>query len=401
MTLAESLTEAERRFISQHLTADVSQLILHPPPTATNLDLKKIAAQLTARQKARHKLPGWYASDALIFPPPLSVEQASSERAARYKASLVNGTALADLTGGMGVDAQAFAARVEQVWYVEQHPNLAALAAHNLPALGTNNVQIHAGNGLEFINEYAGRFDWLYLDPHRRDGQGGRVVQLADCEPNLLTPGVLPALLAKTNRILLKASPMIDLEATLRQLPGAMAVHVVAVAGEVKEILFMLGNDPVMTDDVSVTAVNLLPDEQTQTLTFRRGTELVSPVTFADPGPFLYEPNAAVLKAGAFRTVAARFGLAKLAPHSHLYTSPALVADFPGRAFILDTVIKPDLKAVRAVLPALKANLTVRNFPQTVADLRKKLGLADGGDVYLFATTLQNGNKRLLVCRKI
>lgn len=401
MTLAGSLTETERRFITQHLTADVSQLILHPPPTATGLDLKKIATQLTARQKARHKLPGWYASDTLIFPPPLSVEQASSERAARYKANLVNGTALADLTGGMGVDAQAFAARVEQVQYVEQHPDLATLAAHNLPELGVANVQIHAGNGLDFVRNYPGHFDWLYLDPHRRDGQGGRVVQLADCEPNLLTPGVLTALLAKTNRILLKTSPMIDLEATLRQLPGAMAVHVVAVGGEVKEILFALGNDPVMPGDVHVTAVNLLPDDRAQTLTFRRGNELLSPVTFANPGPFLYEPNAAVLKAGAFRTVAARFGLAKLAPNSHLYTGPALVADFPGRAFALDTVIKPDLKSVRAVLPALKANLTARNFPQTVADLRKKLGLADGGDVYLFATTLQNNDRRLLVCRKV
>ncbi len=396
-----TLTETDRRFISQYLAADVSQLMLHPPPIAADLDLKKIAAQLTARQKARDKLPGWYASDALVFPPPISVEQASSEQAARYKASLVTGNVLADLTGGMGVDTSAFAARVGQVQYVEQNPDLAALAAHNLPILGVTNVQIHAKNSLDFIRNHTGCFDWLYLDPHRRDGQGGRVVHLSDCEPNLLAPGVLTALLAKTNRILLKTSPMIDLEATLRQLPGALAVYAVAVLGEVKEVLFVLGNEPVAPGDVAVTAVNLLPDHRAQTLAFRRGDEMLSPVTFADPGAFLYEPNAAVLKAGAFRTVAARFGLAKLAPNSHLYTGPALVADFPGRAFALETMIKPDPKSVRAVLITPKANLTVRNFPQTVADLRKKLGLADGGDVYLFATTLQNGDKRLLVCQKV
>jgi 16S rRNA G966 N2-methylase RsmD len=401
MAIATTLTEAERRFIGQHLTADVSQLLLHPPSTAANLDLKKIAVQLTARQKARDKLPGWYDNHALIFPPPVSVEQASSEQAARYKASLVNGSSLADLTGGMGVDTQAFAARVGGVQYVEQNPDLANLAAHNLPVLGATNVQIHAKNGLDFINCYAERFDWLYLDPHRRNGQGGRVVLLSDCEPNLLAAGVLAALLAKTNRVLLKTSPMIDLDATLRQLPGAMAVHVVAVLGEVKEVLFMVGNESVKNGDVAVTAINLLPNDEAQTLVFRREDELSAPVIFADPGAFLYEPNAAVLKSGAFKTVAARFGLAKLAPNSHLYTGPALVADFPGRAFALETVIKPDLKSVRAVLATQKANLTARNFPQTVADLRKKLGLADGGDVYLFATTLQNSDKRLLVCRKV
>lgn len=401
MTVVAALTEAERQFISQHLTADISQLLLHPPPLAATLDLKKIAAQLTARQKARDKLPGWYANNALIFPPPVSVEQASSERAAWYKASLVDGSALADLTGGMGVDTKAFAARVGEVQYVEQHPALASLAAHNLPALGVTNVQIHAQNGLDFISAYAGHFDWLYLDPHRRDGQGGRVVQLSDCEPNLLAPGVLAALLAKTDRILLKTSPMIDLDATLRHLPGALAAHVVAVLGEVKEVLFVLGKEPVAPGDVVVTAVNLLPEDWAQTLAFRRGDELSLSVVFAEPGAFLYEPNAAVMKAGAFRTVAARFGLGKLAPNSHLYTGPVLVPDFPGRVFTFETAIKPDLKSVRAVLPAQKANLTVRNFPQTVADLRKKLGLADGGEVYLFATTLQNGDKRLLVCRKI
>jgi 16S rRNA G966 N2-methylase RsmD len=398
-----TLTDAERGFISQHITADVNHLVLHPPPSATTLDLKKIAAQISARQKARDKLPGWYANHELVFPPALSVEQASSEQAAQYKATLVNGRNLADLTGGMGVDSQAFATVMQAVQYVEQSPDLADFAAHNLTALGATNVQVHAENGLDFIKNYPARFDWLYLDPHRRNGQGSRVVQLTDCEPNLLAPGVLAALLAKTDRILLKTSPMIDLDATLRQLPGTVAIQVVAVAGEVKEVLFILGNEPITIDNVAITAVNLLPDNRSQTLTFRRGNELLTPVTLAEPEPgvFLYEPNAAVLKAGAFRTVAAQFGVTKIAANSHLYNSVTLVADFPGRVFRLETIVRPDLKSLRTVLPTLKANLTVRNFPQTVAELRKKLGLADGGDLYLFATTLRNGDKRLLVCHKV
>ncbi len=391
----------EIKFIQEHLSADVQLLLLRPHPAG--LDIKNLAAQITARQKARHKLSAWYANTSLIFPPALSVEQASSEAAAHYKASLVGGAVLLDLTGGMGVDTWAFAKRMDQVIYAEQRPELAQLAAHNLPLLGVENIDIHTGDGLAMAEERLETADWLYLDPHRRNEQGGKVVRLDQCEPDVSRPGMLKNLLTKTRNILLKASPLIDLDATIRHLSGpgygVESVHVVAVSGEVKEVLFIISNRQGDALTIPAYAVNLLPD-QTLVFSHTRGDERTADVSFGDPQTYLYEPNAAVLKAGAFRSVASCFGLTKLAPNTHLYTSHELVNGFPGRTFLIEQTLKPDRKAVQLLLPDRKANLTVRNFPQTVADLRKKLALREGGDAYLFAATLLNGDRRLILCRK-
>ena len=419
--LATFLSAAERLFIQTHLTDDVRALLLraHPGqrfpagtgpiqagPIQAGFDLRKVVAQIAARQKAKEKLPIWYANDELVFPPALSVEQASSEQTAHYKASLVQGDLLLDLTGGMGVDTWAFAKRVRRVVYVERSPELAELAAHNLPRLGTVNVAVHAGDGLALIEgaeviKPGETADWLYLDPHRRDERGGKVVHLADCEPDLSQPHTVWALLRKANQLLIKVSPLLDVDATVRQLSGAVeAVHIVAVQGEVKELLLVMGRQQTAHENVQIEAVNLLAD-RTIDLPFRLGDERTADVTFGDPQAYVYEPNAAILKAGAFRLVAARFGLTKLAPNSHLYTSDALRPDFPGRVFRVQAVVRPDAKTLKKAVPTLKANLTVRNFPQSVAELRKKLNLREGGAVYILATTLLNGDKRLLITEKV
>ncbi|WP_246859579.1 SAM-dependent methyltransferase [Spirosoma sp. KCTC 42546] len=403
------LSPAERQFIKAHITDDVRTLLLRPNPTA--LDLKKLASQIVARQKAKEKLPSWYANDQLIFPPALSVEQASSERTARYKASLVQGELLVDLTGGMGVDTWAFAQQVNQVVYIEHQPELAALAAHNLPLLGLENVTVQTGNGLALlenptpntsqVSSSTKQADWIYLDPHRRDEQGGRVVSLENCEPDITQPGTVSALLKLARKILIKTSPLLDINLAVRQLSGFVeSVHIVALQGEVKEILFTLSNQLITKDNIKFNTVNLLNDKDIL-LQFQWQDELTANVQLGDPQRYLYEPNAAVLKAGAFRLVASRFGLTKLAPNSHLYTSNELKPDFPGRIFLLQEICKPDQKALKMAVPDLKANLTVRNFPQTVAELRKKLSLREGGSVYILATTLLNGEKRLLITRKI
>lgn len=400
------LSSTEKQFIRDHLTDDVRQLVLRPHPPG--LDIRKLAAQLAARQKTRDKLPAWYANEAVLYPPALSVEQASSEQTARYKASLIDGELLLDLTGGMGVDAWAFAQRARQVVYVEHQAGLVSLAAHNLPIMGTKNVDVQLGDGLAVVDGLTQPADWIYLDPHRRDEQGGKVVRLSDCEPDVSRTDVLARLLAKANRILLKTSPIIDIEATVRQLSGPPghpalaqvdAVHVVAVQGEVKEVLFVLSLQRTTPVDIEINAVNLFTDRLVR-LKFLHPEERAADIDFGDPQQYLYEPNAAILKAGAFRLSAARYGLVKLAPSSHLYTSQNLNTDFPGRAFKIDHIIKSDRRSLQALLPTMKANLTVRNFPQTVAELRKKLNLQDGGNVYIFATTLLNGDKRLLVTRK-
>ncbi len=389
----------EQGYIIAHLTADVRALLLNPP-AMPKLDYRLVAEQIQARQKAREKLPNWYAHPDLVFPAALSVEQASSEQTAAHKASLVSGELLVDLTGGMGVDAAAFAGRMDRVIYVERNARLAEQTAHNLRALGHHNIECLVGDGLTQLASLTAPANWAYLDPARRDDQGGRVVQLTDCEPNVLEN--LPMLLAKANQILLKTAPLLDIEATLRQLPTTQAVHVVAVQGEVKETLFVLGQQPVSTADVQMVAVNLRDEStQNQVFIYRRGDESTAPVTLADPQTYLYEPNAAVLKAGAFRLVGYRFGLAKLAPHSHLYTSHAIMDGFPGRVFRVEAICKPDRVALRNLVPSQQANLTVRNFPETVARLRQQLHLREGGNTYIFATTFANNDKRLLVTQKV
>lgn len=398
------LSAAEQAFIQENRAADVNALLLQRPPAG--MDIKKLAGQILARQKAQGKLPTWYARADLLFPPALSVEQASSERAAQYKASLVQGAWLIDLTGGMGVDTWAFARRVDRVVYMEQQTELAALAAYNLPRLGCSNVDVRAGDGLLLLGQTdlpgnQKKADWLYLDPHRRNEQGGRVVKLDDCEPDLTQPGVVDRLFTHAQTILVKVSPLLDIDMALRQLGNRVsAVHVVAVLGEVKELLFVIGNQSIDKNNIQFNTVNLLP-ERTIGFQFRWQQEQEAGVTLGDPQRYLYEPNAAVLKAGAFRLVATRFGLTKLAPNSHLYTSQALQPDFPGRIFCLRDMVKPDRKILQQKVPELKANLTVRNFPQTVAELRKKLSLREGGSLYILATTLQNGDKRLLITQKV
>lgn len=396
-------TDAEKSFIRENLTTDVQSLLLRRHPAGINT--RKLVAQVQARQKARHKLPAWYATDALIFPPALSVEQASSERTAHYKASLVAGALLVDVTGGMGVDTLAFSRRMGRVVYVEKQPELVDFARYNLPLLGATNAHCLVGDGLQMLADITAdspekKADWLYLDPHRRNEQGGKVVKLDDCEPDITRPDVLDRLLRYTRTIMVKVSPLLDIDLALKQLLNRVeTVHIVAVQGEVKELLFIVGNQVIDKNNVKFNTVNLVPDTIVS-LQFHWQEELTAAVDFGNPQRYLYEPNAAVLKAGAFRITAARYGLVKLAPSSHLYTSDTLKPDFPGRIFILDELLKPDKNTVKKFVPDMKANLTTRNFPQTVAELRKKLSLREGGEIYIFATTLLNGDKRLLITRK-
>ncbi|MGV3560729.1 THUMP-like domain-containing protein [Larkinella arboricola] len=404
------LTPNEQRFVQKNLNADPHALLLRQTDS-DDVRLKVVAAQLVARQKARFKLPSWYANPELVFPPALSVEQASSERTAAYKASILSQhggkpALVIDLTGGMGVDSWAFSQQADRVIYVEQQPDLADLAAFNLPKLGSTNIDFphqlapHT-NAESFLTHFTGLADWLYLDPARRDRQGGKVVRLEDCEPNVLDwyrPSHPAGLRQKATAVLLKTSPLIDIETVIRQLPDVAAVHVVSVDNECKEVLFVLTANPY--PDVTIQTVNLRSTGSDERFTFRRTDERTAQVNFHDPMRYLYEPNTSLLKAGAFRIVAERLGLFKLAPNSHLYTSDELLPDFPGRSFEVIGNCKPDRKEVHSFLPDRKANLSVRNFPEATETLRKKLGITTGGDLYLFATTLFDNKKRIIITRK-
>ena len=384
-------------FIRGHRDEDVRQLALRGCKDP-DVDFPFALQQIQGRQKAKDKLPQLYTNPDILFPPTVSMEQCSSEATARYKAGLVKGDSFADLTGGFGVDTMALAKVFDQGYYVEPSAELCALFGHNAQALDIRNVQIRQGC-MEEILPTLPDTDFLYLDPSRRDSHGNRVVTLGECTPDI--PAHKAMLLAKAQKgVLVKLSPMLDLKSALQQLPETQEIHVLAVHGECKEVLFLLGHDK--AEDMVYHAVNIQGDN-VQDFQFSSREETEAKPELADHvGKYILEPNAAVMKAGAFKCVATRYGLRKLHAHSHLYTCDEPVADFPGRVFTVEKVVPFSKKEVKRQLAniVVKANVAVRNFPLTADALRKQLKLGDGGDVYLFGTTLRDGEKLLVVTRK-
>ncbi len=390
-----SLT-AFQDFIWQHRDDKPRQLALSGKKFP-GIPILEVAGQILALQKIRHKIPAWY-QPGMEFPLALSLEQASSERTAQFKSSLFSGKKMADLTGGLGIDAFFFSRQFESLVYVEQNAELLAAAQQNFAQLGVTNVQFVHNTAEEFLANTATEFDLIYLDPARRDGQGGRVAQLADCSPNILA--LKDLLLKKSPQVLLKTAPMLDLKLAAEQLQTLTKIWVVASEGDCREVLYLLERAAVTTNDIPIQAVNLL-EAETQVFEFCWAREQQTEPRFSAPQNFLYEPNPAILKAGAFRSFAQRFELAKLHPNTHLYTSGTLVPNLPARTFAIDQVCKYDRKALQAAVPTGKANITCRNFPENPDQVRKKLGLADGGEVYLFAATDADNKKIVLVCRKV
>jgi hypothetical protein len=389
-------TPEEKEFMHQHRHRSPAELMLQTRRYPT-LAVAELVRQIQARQKAADKLPTWVAHPDVVFPVAVSVEQSSSEAAAAYKASLVSGQLLVDLTGGFGVDSYFFAKRFSRVVHVEQNAELSEVAAHNFRLLGAGNIETANTTAEDFLTSFSGQADVIYLDPARRGDRAEKVHLLQDCEPDVLQ--LLPLLLQKAKAVLLKTSPMLDIDLALSQLAHVAEVWVVAVQNECKEVLYLIREDAA-GDEVKRTAVNLLPSGQVQQLIFSAAVEESAPVTYEDPQAYLYEPNAAILKAGAYRSVASHYSLHKLHPNSHLYTSTQLVADFPGRVFACHGVGRYNKKELFARLPSRKANITVRNFPESVADIRKKTGIKEGGEDYLFFTTDKHQKPIVIYCRK-
>lgn len=391
-----TISQATRDYIRNHQNDDVRELALKGCRNP-DVDFPFALQQIQGRQKAKDKLPQLYANPDILFPPTVSMEQCSSEATARYKASLVGGGTFADLSGGFGVDTMALAKVFDQGYYVEPSAELCALFGHNAQALDIRNVQIRQGC-MEEILPTLPDTDFLYLDPSRRDSHGNRVVTLGECTPNISAHKAL--LLAKARKgVLVKLSPMLDLKSALQQLPETQEIHVLAVHGECKEVLFLLGHDK--AEDMEYHAVNIQSDNVLDFHFSSREETEAKPVLADSVGKYLLEPNAAVMKAGAFKCVATRYGLQKLHAHSHLYTCDEQVPDFPGRVFTVEKVVPFSKKEIKRQLADMdKANVAVRNFPWNAEELRKQLRLGDGGDVYLFGTTLRDGGKVLVVTRK-
>lgn len=392
----EKISVATLEFIDKHADADVRKLALQAGKN-TDIDVITAITQISGRQVAAQKIPKWYEVKSIRYPKHLSLEQCSSQQTALYKSSLVKGDTLTDLTGGFGVDCSFLSHQFSAVDYVEQQDELCAIATNNFPALGLNHIKVHHEDSVQYLKQMEA-VDWIFIDPARRDRKGGKTVVIADCEPDV---GLLEELLTdKAKKVMIKLSPMLDLSLALTTLKYVEQAHIISVGNECKELLLIL-NKKKSTSTLPIHCINLTQNT-TESYCFTREEEQQSGCSYADKlGNYLYEPNASIMKGGAFKSIAHRFGVMKLHPNSHLYTSDTLISDFPGRVFEVTDHCSFNKKEMKEKLGSLKkANITVRNFPATVAELRKRTKLNEGGDIYLFATTLASDEKVMAICRK-
>ncbi len=389
------------QYISAHASDDVAQLALHPSKDP-QVDMAVALQQIAGRQKAKEKLPDWYATEGVLYPKKVSMEQCSSSQTAEYKAALVGGETFADFSGGFGVDTVALARKFGKGLYVEPKEELCELFQHNCKVLDINNVNIVNGTMEEHLDTI-GPVDTIYLDPSRRDTHGRRVVSLADCTPNLLE--WKERLLAKCNTLMVKLSPMIDIFQTLRDLPETYAVHVVAVEGECKEVVFLLTRRDapwhVSTTDPTIIAVDINKIATFRVVTTLQTERTTPPRITTELGAYLYEPNAAVMKAGIFNALSQQFQIAKLAKNTNLFTADELHEDFPGRVFRIEAVHEfHPRKTAKELSHLANASIAVRNFPLSAEELRKTLKIKDGNTCYLFGCTLWDGKKIILQTQK-
>ena len=353
-----------------------------------------LARQTEGRKAMATKLPSWAENMSILFPVKISLEQCSSEATALYKASLVSGESMVDLTGGFGVDCSFLSKKFSKVDYVEQNTELCEIAEHNFRVLGLN-IKVNNAESVEFLKAMPS-VDCIYIDPARRDVKGKKTADLSLCSPNLLE--IRDVLLEKCDTLLIKLSPMFDISSALEVFPECRQVHVVSVKNECKELLLLVEGG--FCGETEIVCVDLTPNSSllTPNLIAKKNEGNSTIIGYSVPKAYLYEPNASIMKAGLFKTVANRYNVQKLHPSTHLYTSEELVPDFPGRSFKVERVTKVQRKEIQDIE---KANLSIRNFPGNVADLRKKLKLKDGGDTYIFACTLNDNSKVLIVTEKL
>jgi hypothetical protein len=380
-------------FIEKSLEMDVSKIALQKNPFPT-LDWKEIINQIAAKQKAKDKLPTWFKTKNIVYPTKISVEQTSSEKTAEYKANLVFGNSLIDLSGGFGVDTFYFSKKTKQVIHCEINPALSGIVSHNFKQLQAKNIQCLTGDSEQILKNSNKNFDWIYIDPSRRNENKGKVFMLKDCLPNV--PQLLDLYYNYSSAIIIKTAPILDLTAGISELKNVKEIHVLAVQNEVKELIWILEKE--YQKPIQIKTCNLLKVGQENFEAPFLETELE--VVYGAPKKYLYEPNAAIMKSGLFNAIAIKFCIEKLHKNSHLYTSE-IVIDFPGRIFEIENIIPYQKSEMKFLLENNKANVTVRNFPDSVENIRKKWKIKEGGSLYCFFTTDLNDNKIVLLCSKL
>lgn len=386
------LDTSAQEFINSNLNSNISK-ILFKGTSFADVSTQELVTQIEAKKRCLKKLPTWFNLDNIYYPNKLNIEQTSSELTAKYKSELVDGDSIIDLTGGFGVDCFYFSKRFKNVTHCEINSDLSEIVSYNYQQLKVDNIDTLNVDGIKYLQNSSVKFDWIYIDPSRRNDIKGKVFLLNDCLPNV--PENLDELFEYSNSILIKASPILDITSAINELNSVKEIHVVAVNNEVKELLFLLEKG--YASVINIKTVNI-QKEQNQYFEFKR-KETETP-NYGLPKKYIYEPNAAILKSGGFAELAIQLQLDKLHQHSHLYTSDELI-DFPGRKFELKHNIPFDKKELKKLIPNNKANITTRNFPLTVSQIRKKTGLKDGGEQYLFCTIDCINKNIILICQKV
>ncbi|OMP30808.1 class I SAM-dependent methyltransferase [Mangrovimonas sp. DI 80] len=385
------LNTTHQEFIDANLNSDTAALLFKKHPEIT-VDIKLLVEQIEAKKRCQHKLPTWFNAPLIVYPNKLNIEQTSSEATAKYKAGLIEGKSLIDLTGGFGVDCYYFSKRIQNVTHCELNSELSEIVTHNYSQL---NVNIKALNvdGIEHLKKHQDTYDWIYIDPSRRHDSKGKVFFLNDCLPNV--PLHLDMLFQRSKNIMIKTSPLLDISVGMGELKHIKTIHIVALNNEVKELLWVLEDN--FKGDIEIKTVNLTQATE-EKFDFNFNVEKNASAVFSEPLSYLYEPNAAILKSGAFKSISEKLGVPKLHQHTHLYTSETLI-EFPGRSFEIVKTI-PFNKQLMKKEGISKANITTRNFPETVQQLRTKLKIKDGGELYLFFSTNLNDEKIVIFCKK-
>ena len=385
------MNEATLEFIRIHANEDVRQLAFLGKKLP-EVDMAYALDQIAGRQKARTKIPSWAAIDGIVYPPHISMEQCSSEQTARYKAQIAGkGAKMVDLTAGFGVDMAFMSDGFKEAVHVEQQPQLCAISSENYKRLGMHHIQVVCSDGVEYLHQME-HADLIFIDPARRNQHGGRTYGIADCTPNVLE--IIDEMLEKADRVMIKLSPMLDWQKAVSDVGHVSEVHIVSVGNECKELLLIVEKTEA---PLKIYCIN---DDSIFSYTFNDeiGDFCEKPTSPA----YLYEPNASVMKAGCFDLISKRFGISQPDANSHLFISDKAIENFPGRGFVIDRICTMNKRELKEALTGIdKANIATRNFPLSVADLRKRLKLKDGGEVYIFATTDAKKGHLLMVCRKI
>jgi 16S rRNA G966 N2-methylase RsmD len=380
----------ESEFIEQNKNKPLPEIALLL--SKTDLDKEFILSQINGTQKAKNKLPEYYNTQDIIYPSKLSLEQCSSEKTGLYKSKIIKGESLIDLTGGFGIDSFYFSKEFKTIIHIEQNTLLSELAKKNFKLLKANNIESINATAEEFIDSTNIKADFIYIDPSRRN-VNERVFKLDDCTPNIID--LAPEIFKIADQILIKTAPLLDIKQTIKDLKKVSEIWVISVDNDCKEVLYLI--DKNNTSAPEINTINLTKNNQE--FSFNYENEINSSVSYSLPEKYLYEPNSAILKAGAFNSVSDKYRIDKIAPNSHLYTSDSKVENFPGRIFKIEKTIPYSTKEFKKI-GLKKANISCRNFKETVEQTKKKLKLKDGGNHYVFATTDINNKPILIICVK-